>query len=514
MARFNECRRLLNVARIRNICLSLATTLPLTATVALGHEAWSMPAPYVQSQGIHNHLVQNNFASASHQSVSNNQTRTLKSLLSAIHHNQMPAQGNPSRGVDLNLSSAQLNFLAGSLGNFSSLQIDVGGVSKTVDLNTKLTAAEALAVEQVIIGGSQTIQIGSRGTASGGTVVLTNGLLNSLDSSVGSSVASITIAKGVQATDTVGTIDVSGKFANYGSLVTAATTSGGTDTIAAGTIVNASGASIKSYAGSSTLFAADPILTAPAVTNNGTISSSGNVSINSPSVTNTGLISATNGNVNLSSSSALSFGGTGGTVQANNGNINMAAGNANITAVGGNWLSQQLNLNAGTGNIKASLGQVTGVINSTATAAHILASTPVLTIGDNTFTGDPTFVNTTGDIQLNGTSAIDTGGFPLAIVASGNIDIPASAPVSIITEGASVVLVAGATIKTTGNPANSGSVPPGSPLIGTQTVTASFSPSSTGGNVDLSTNNSNGGRHNRHLAGSRSRRKCHNRRLC
>ena len=96
-------------------------------------------------------------------------------------------------GANLNLSSGQLNFLAGNLANFSSLMIDVGGRTQIIGLTTKLTGAEVVAVEQKLTNGTQSIDIGANGVANGGSIALNSSLLNAIDSSVGGSIASLTI---------------------------------------------------------------------------------------------------------------------------------------------------------------------------------------------------------------------------------------------------------------------------------------------------------------------------------
>jgi len=54
------------------------------------------------------------------------------------------------------------------LGNFSTLTIDVGGKQEVVALNTRLTAAEFVAADQVLTGGSQSLKINAIGEAAGG----------------------------------------------------------------------------------------------------------------------------------------------------------------------------------------------------------------------------------------------------------------------------------------------------------------------------------------------------------
>ncbi len=151
-----------------------------------------------------------------------------------VHGSPMTLHAPVAPGGAVNLASSTLSYLAGNLANFSSLTIDVGGHQEQVGLNTKLTAAEVVAAEQVITGGgasAQTLKIGANGVATGGTVTLNNGLLTALDNSVGGSISSVTIAKHVEVIDSVGQLSLSGNLANYGSLLTASGGSGNSDTI-------------------------------------------------------------------------------------------------------------------------------------------------------------------------------------------------------------------------------------------------------------------------------------------
>ena len=47
-------------------------------------------------------------------------------------------------------------------------------------------------------------------------------------------------------------------------------------------------------------------------------------------------------------------------------------GSANLNLTGGDYLSQALNLNSGTGVVNANIGKVTGVVNTTARRFSIL----------------------------------------------------------------------------------------------------------------------------------------------
>ncbi|MBS1998554.1 MAG: hypothetical protein JSS86_19650, partial [Cyanobacteria bacterium SZAS LIN-2] len=424
--------------------------------------------------------------------------------------------GAANAGVDFNLASTQANFLAGNLANFSNLTIDVGGRQELVALNTRLTAAELVAVQQVMTTGSQSIKLNANGAASGGSLTLGDNLLTALNNSVGS-ISSLTIARGVQVVDTLSNFSASDRIANYGTILTASSTAGSTDTISSAHIHNAYGGSIASYGGDGTLFAADPALVAAySLTNSGSISSSGNLTLNAPVIsnslghgsgnqlpsitaaqnvnittnelTNNGLIAALSGNVNVSAPGGLNMNGLGGTIQADSGNINFDSQHADINIGGGDLLSRGVNIAANGGNINANLGNVSGVLTTCGETAHVIGSGTLLTLGSTAIDGDPTFANTTGGIDIVG--PIATGGDAIAILAAGNISIPANANVTIKTDGGNITLVAGAAITTSAGKTTS--LPGGVPLLAFETAKVS-GVSATGGNIDLKTNNTSAG---------------------
>ena len=212
---------------------------------------------------------------------------------------------------------------------------------------------------------------------------------------------------------------------------------------------------------------------------------------------NSGLIQALNC-INIDTAKSLTdlhFQSTArGTIQAINGAINLRgqafAGTGASTMDGGNWLSKQLNFNSGSGALNASVEMLSGTVNANADSAHILANTPVFTIGDAKISGDPTYINAGGDIQIVGTVSENEN---LAIIASGNIT--ASGAAQIINHGHDIWLVAGAKIDTSAGTCvtcNSGStlaLPPGSPGKVSSGLIQVSSTGSGGGNIDLSANN-------------------------
>jgi|GEM_PF-1653760 len=345
-------------------------------------------------------------------------------------------------GANFNLNSGNQNFSANNLGNFQNLTIDVGGSQRVVTLDSKLTAAEVVAAQQILNGGVQTIELKANGRAVGGTIALSNSMLSALDKSVGGSIGSLTVARNVEVIDSTSGINLSGNLKNMGTISAASGLAGQTVTISADNIHNARHGSIGSYVGND-LFSADVALNAAtSLINNGSISSAGTLTISAPvinnvsegslasmyagqsvnlntqNLVNTGNITSAAGDINVNSTTALNVVGTG-SFQANNGDINFGTYNANIDILGGHLSSQQVNLTAGTGIIEATVGTANGTVNSSACVVHFNVEEGDLTIGDTIATDDPIFT-ATGNVVINGAIA-PTGGAPLTVLAGGDI---------------------------------------------------------------------------------------------
>jgi hypothetical protein len=406
---------------------------------------------------------------------------------------QSTSNGGASHtAIDLNLSSTTVNMIAGRLLKGITLTIDVGGVSETVTSQTALTPAEYLAAMQVRSGNQQSLIIDAHGSASGGSVVINPRLSQAI--------SNLTIPQGVTVIDLTrsGSINLGGSVTDDGSLFfTSFNPHLSTISVNAPNLtVQGQGilSDVLPAVGISLSHSPDSNLnlsltSAGAIANAGTISSAGTLSltVGSGTITNTGLISSTNGSINIATISPatdLNINAAGGTFQALAGNINLRdasyTGSNNINLTGGNYLSQNLNLYSGSGAINASLGQVTGQVNAFAQIAHVNAATPLLVLGSQILSGDPTYANT-GDIDIDGPIVI-TGGANLAIVAGGNI-LSTNSSASITDNGGNVLLIAGANITSggTGGATVSGS-PPANPA--TSTITVSLS-GGNGGNIDF-----------------------------
>ena len=373
----------------------------------------------------------------------------------SVSVNQLPKTassqaGAAASGVSLNLSSTHQSMSAALLNLSKSLYINVGGAKELVNSATMLTPAEYVAASQVAAGSVQTLSLGAGGNAVGGRMSLT--------SSLASSLSNLVIPQGVKLFDnfgSLGTLQLSGNLVDAGKFVAISTNPLVTSAVidanniyveAGGMLTSVLGASHSGLNSSLSL----NLNALNNVVNQGAIASSGNLSVTAGgaisngagsgtvqhagsgsngaagsmqaqgdvslfaaggSFVNGGTITSSSGNININSLAAsdITFNGTGGTLSAQNGAVNFRsagyAGSANLAVNGGNYLSQALNLNSGTGSVDMNVDQVTGVVNTYAGSAHLSANTANLQLGVFDVTGDPYISNNGGDLDISATIA-------------------------------------------------------------------------------------------------------------
>ncbi len=434
-------------------------------------------------------------------------------------------------GLNLDLSSTQSSLHAR---NTTAVDIHVGGTiengsvsgatTQAINPGQLLTPAQFLAVNEVLRGG-QTLLLNDLGQAIGGSASISAARIHQLGSIVVPQNVSLS-AIGFNASTP---LNVSGNVNVLGSLFTLQTAPNILAVLQLGSLNVGSGGLLSGnrpvgLIGNIFSSSGMTLNVLNNVTNMGTITTLGNLNITAGGsitnqsfantaalmsaqninlvsgagqIINSGLIQALS-NINLNTMSSLTdlnVTGTAGIFQAINGAINIrdtsfsGSGGTNLT--GGDWLSQQLNFNSGQGAVNVSVGQVSGTVTADAGAAHLLVDTPQLVLGNTKISGDPTYVNAGGDIQLVG-SVTETE--DLAIVAAGNITTSGAA--QIVDNGHNVWLIAGAKIDTVngscvgcGNTGSALTIPPGtaSPISsGYVQVSAG---GGTGGNIDLQTGN-------------------------
>ena len=117
---------------------------------------------------------------------------------------------------------------------------------------------------------------------------------------------------------------------------------------------------------------------------------------------------------------------------------------------GGTISSQQLNIFSGCGAVNTSAVNITGVVNTVAGSAHIVADSKDLKIGSNVISGDPLFANQ-GNITINGNVVGPQNGANLSFIASGNIlSAGGSIDTSSSGDGGQINLIAGANFTSSG----------------------------------------------------------------
>src|SRR5579875_3057328 len=359
---------------------------------------------------------------------------------------QQPAATPPS--VNMDLSSTARTVSSQTL---APVTIRVGGTALTVRPDTLLTPAEYVAVSQILKTGTQSIQIGALGAATGGRVLLSSGLMQN--------VTNLVLPGGVTALYNFAgnpNLFLSGNLTNAGKLY-AFSSAGGVSrgTVTATNIFNQPGALISSVV-PSTLLAnvANPLphlnLVLNAVQNiynAGQIISSGSLTMSAggrivnalpAGMSGPGpLIQAVN-NVNLVSNNIF-----------NSGLITSTLSNINV----GPGLQQDLQIDNKLGTLSALQGAINfrdasfaGAANVSAGQAHVTTATNNLVLGTMNLSGDPTFFNTSGNVSIS--SNMVFSGQDLSIVASGNVATVASSlsinTSSSTSNGGNILIVAGA----------------------------------------------------------------------
>ncbi|MDZ4835280.1 MAG: hypothetical protein SGJ27_16000 [Candidatus Melainabacteria bacterium] len=392
-----------------------------------------------------------------------------------------------ARGMQLDLTSSERSIVLGEklFANNETYTIKVGGEERTLSSGSQVSAAEYVALQQVLNGGSQALTIDQSGRGVGGQFNLDS----ISDGGKTIRAAELVIPERVTASGDFSRhsegVRVSNDLVNYGS-INAFSSSKQTDTarISARDINNHAGASISTSEERLNL----SLRADRDINNSGSISSSGDLELSAGrSIANSGTISS-QANVNLAGNldTDLFVNNTGGTISALNGAINVRSseydGTGNTTVYGGDLLSRELNLFTGLGTSDVFVNQLSGVVNASGSAAHVSANTDNLTIGTQCLVGDPTYFNT-GNIQLIGDIIV---GEALAIIAGGDITRGGTNTViraqTVGGVGQDITIIAGANITAGINP--SGSTLP--PLVQATDVVTINGASATGGNVDLS----------------------------
>lgn len=427
------------------------------------------------------------------------------------------------QGLDLDLSSdAKVIVLGNKLfAESPSYTINIGGETKVLSAGDKVSAAEYVALQQVVASGAQSLVVDHSGKGVAGRFDL-----NSIsDGGTNLRAASLVIPESVIAVGDFSRkadgLRVTNDLVNYGSVYATSTNpEANTVRISARDINNEHGAlitteipaSITTGVGHSektnlslradrNIHNAGAIISsgdlelsaAGSINNAGSARAEGTVLISSANVTNSGTITSNNGNVNLAGLGDVDLlvNNAGGTINALNGAINVRSdlynGLGNSTVTGGDLISQQLNLFTGLGTTDVFVNKLTGVLSSTGTAVHVGSNTENLTIGSQCLAGDPTYYNN-GQITINGNIIV---GENLAIISS-NVINSVTPGLTIRARdvsgvGRNIYIIAGAEILSGGATTGAGlNAQPPITQNSLSDVTISGNVSSTGGFIDFS----------------------------
>jgi filamentous hemagglutinin len=386
---------------------------------------------------------------------------------------------NLKNGVNLDLGSADRNITLGQnlFKNVGSVEINIGGETKTVQAGAQVTASEYVAVKQVIAGAGQKLTLDAAGKATGGEVDLSsitanNDVMRASDLTVPVNVT--TYGDFGRGSD----FKLQGDLTNYGSVYAVSSSKsvrGGT--IHADDITNQQGGLISSVVsnslknelnargktfdlglnakgdlsnfGSITSSGSLTLTAGGNLTNTSQVSASNDVNLNASAIANSGRVESFKGNVNVDgpSTADLNVNNAGGTLAALNGAINVRnsafSETFNTNVSGGDLLSRELNVNAGGGISRFDVNELTGTINQTGSEAHFQAATADMNIGEVCLTGDPTFKNSAGNINIAGNITVAED---LAIIASGNITSANNVTIAATSagNGFNITMIAGA----------------------------------------------------------------------
>lgn len=410
-----------------------------------------------------------------------------------------------SSGIDLDLTSTARNISLGKslFADGATVQINSGGQVKTVGAGSLVSAAEYVAVKQILAGEGQKINIDRGGRGVGGDV----NLETIATDRTALRAASLVVPVNVTTSGDFGRhseFRLLGDLNNYGTLQAYSSDSGRrAGTISAVDINNYKGASINSTvdltlnasgslnnAGTISSSGSLTLTAAGAVNNKGAVTAGGDINLQASTISNNkGTFESTGGNINLEGSSLalMNVDNHKGTLKALNGAINVRnsgySGAFDSYVDGGDLFSQALNINSGEGIANVYVNELTGVVNQYGKAAHISATTENLNLGVTCLTGDPTIynngnINVTADILVAENLVLVASG---DIIVADNVDIQAGNA----TRGFEMNFIAGASFTPTGGGSDTPEIPP---LAGAGGVSVSPKASKTGGGIIMGTN--------------------------
>jgi len=425
---------------------------------------------------------------------------------------------NLPRGLELDLSSDNRGIILGDnmFSSSSSYTIKVGDQEKVLTSGQRVSAAEFVALQQIIGGESQSLVVDNSGRGVDGQFNLSN----ISDAGRNIRTSSLVIPTSVDATGNFaknGDIRLTGNLVNNGTIYATSDKAGVTAKIGARNITNSADALISSVvpsggdsqspldlnlsavrdfnnSGSITSSGSLTITAGNSINNNGSaavLSAANDVNLVSGQVANSGSISAISGNVNFNTvePASINIDSTGGTISALNGAINIRekafTPKVDTTLTGGDWLSKELNLNAGDGRLVVRAGEVTGAVTAHGGFIDIAADTEDLNLNGIVATGDPLIQNS-GNVII--AADVITASENISIIAGQNISFNSGIKISTTsTSAGDILMVAGANFTLTSDLKITGGTGTGGNILftGTAPVITANSTAGDGGNVTL-----------------------------
>jgi hypothetical protein len=110
-------------------------------------------------------------------------TSDTQTIIAEHPQTPAPAASMPS-AANLDLTSTQRTFSVSDLPNFQPTNILVGGQARTIQHGDMLTAAEHIALQQVLNTGAQNLHVSDLGSAIGGTFALTPSIAQTISNLV------------------------------------------------------------------------------------------------------------------------------------------------------------------------------------------------------------------------------------------------------------------------------------------------------------------------------------------
>lgn len=422
----------------------------------------------------------------------------------------LPEAMTNSAAATMDLSSSAKTFTASS--TMAPTNITVGGAVVTVLPDQALTAAELIAVNQVLRTGNQYLQLNDVGVAIGGGFRLNPNLTNNI--------SSLVVPEGVRVSQNAAilqSLNLAGNLVNNGTFNVFSTNPQVTSAVInANNIYNGATGVIASTLTNLTLNAINNIVNAGTMTSTGTLSlvagnsivnygqvqALANLNMQAASIANAGTMVSTLGNLSLLTANIA----TSGALQAMAGRLTIqslpaianlqilnhdgvmsaaqelslisnSATKSNLDLIGGILSGSTITFTAENGDVQVQAERINGGVYINGCNAAVGTLEGNLSIQNMNLTADPIYYAVSGDLDLTGLLS-STGGDDFVVLAGGNITSSDSPGTTVDAQGGEITFAAGVTFNVTGG-ASPISCSDCSSLF---TITGT---SSTGGNVDL-----------------------------